>query len=111
MRLQNKQNWSPARSIAAKCAGSHEPRSDAVRRPILFILVELSGNCPPSPKRLTRTFSRLSFDFVLDPRASRNQNFACRSSLNLGRIAERFPIPAELYDGARTVSATFRLPG
>ena len=29
------------------------------------ILVELSGNCPPSPKDLAGDFSRLSFEFSL----------------------------------------------
>ena len=31
-------------------------------------LVELSGNCPPSPKSLAGIFSRLSFDFSLPER-------------------------------------------
>ncbi len=42
-------------------------------------LVELSGNCPPSPKSRTAAFSRLSFEFVLDRRASRNRTHPDRS--------------------------------
>src|ERR1700693_6556067 len=57
-------------------------------------VVELSGNCPPSPKRRTNAFSRLSFDFVLDRRASRNRNHVGRSPFCLGRIAERIPRPS-----------------
>ena len=59
-------------------------------------LVELSGNRPPSPKRRTNAFSRLSFDFVLIRRASRNQNSAESSSCCLGRLPERSPRPSRI---------------
>ena len=39
-------------------------------------LVELSGNRPPSPRSRTSAFSRLSFEFVLSARTSRNRNSA-----------------------------------
>ena len=64
-------------------------------------LVELSGNRPPSPKRRTSAFSRLSFEFVLSRRASRSPNIAGGSSLFSNGSQSGLTVPAELYDGRR----------
>lgn len=64
-------------------------------------VVELSGNCPPSPKSRTNAFSRLSFDFVLGVRASRNRNRARRSPYVSDGSRGGFPVLAGLVDGWR----------
>ena len=62
-------------------------------------LVELPGSRPPGPKSRTNAFSRLSFDFVLGPRASRNRNRADGSSCYFGRFSERISVLAGFVDG------------
>ncbi len=48
------------------------------------IVVELSGNRPPSPNRRTNAFFRLSFEFVLRRPTPRNRASRGSSSLNFG---------------------------
>jgi len=53
-------------------ASSKMRKAPRVSRGFSYV-VELSGNCPPSPNRRTNTFSRLSFEFVLSRPAPRNR--------------------------------------
>ncbi len=73
-------------------------------------MVELSGNCPPSPKSRTDTFSRLSFDFSLRDRLLETGiSFAAdpfvSDDYRIGIL-----VPAGVYDGLRVDSGDLSHP-
>ena len=61
-------------------------------------LVELSGYCPPSPRRLPGAFYRLSFSFFLFDRTPRSVAYRSLQILYLVRASNHAHEPARVYD-------------
>jgi hypothetical protein len=57
-------------------------------------MVELSGYCPPSPRRLTGAFSRLSFEFLLIERTPRSVAYRSLQILDLARASNHASVPS-----------------
>ncbi len=61
-------------------------------------MVELSGCCPPSPRRSTGAFSRLSLEFFLIERTPRGTAYRSLQILFLARPSDHARVPARVCD-------------
>jgi len=74
-------------------------------------MVELSGNCPPSPKDLAGVFSRLSFDFSLGERLLETRILSAADQINFGTDRRStFHSQPELVTVCGLIPATSRIP-